>query len=123
MVRGDGAGAGDCAGPFLLSTVSATTAQPDLGDLVAVLGLRIAAEQQLGAGHQAVLVEPDLRTLGLEAHQLQSRIVLAALEPRGHEAVPQPINRRAIVVQYQLAVQRREQVVTLGCEVGDRAML
>src|SRR5688500_8998045 len=97
-------------------------AQRHVGHLVLVILLRVASHQQLDAGEHAVFVEPDLRALGIEADQLQIGIVLAALEPGRDETIPQPLEGRAVVVQHQFAVQRGEQVMSLGNEVRDGAM-
>jgi hypothetical protein len=53
---------------------------------------------------------------------VQSRIVLAALEPGRDELVPQAIDHRAVVVDDELALDGGEQVVTLGREVQRCAM-
>src|SRR5512145_2458659 len=85
--------------------------QVHVSDLVPVLLLRVAAEQELDAGEQTVLVEPDLCTLGIEADELQSGIVLAALVPGCNEPVPEAVDGRPVVVEGQLTIERGEKVM------------
>jgi hypothetical protein len=60
--------------------------------------------------------------LGFEADQVQLRVVLAAFEPGRDELVPQAIDHRAVVVDDELALDRGEQLMTLGREVQRRPM-
>src|SRR5690554_642907 len=96
------------------------SAQVDVADLVAVVLLRVHAQQHLDPGHHAVGVHPDLGIFGVEPQQADLRIVLA-LEPGGDERVPQPLDHGAVGIHPQAATDAGEQVVTLGGEAGDRA--
>src|SRR5689334_2198466 len=85
-------------------------------DLVAVFTLRITAQHELHAREQVIFREPDVRVLGVEAQQLEFRIVLAALVPRRDEAIPEAIDDGAVVGERQLALYRGEHLVILRRE-------
>ena len=55
----------------------------------------------------------------VQAQQRKLRVVLAALQPGGDVAVPEPVDGCAIVVETERAVQRRVQVVAFGGEGRD----
>src|SRR5688572_15641561 len=97
------------------------TAEREFRDLVRVLALGIAAEQQLHPRDQRVLVEPHLRVIRIEADELQLGILLAAFEPRRDVPVPEPVDHRAVVALRELAFDEREQVMTLRGEMQRRA--
>ena len=54
-------------------TPFSVAAEFHVGHLVLVILLGVAAEQQLHAGPQAVLIQPDLRMLRVEPDELQLR--------------------------------------------------
>src|SRR5690606_19434336 len=70
-------------------------AQIDLGYLVLVILLRVDAHQHLHPGQHAVLVEPDLALVRVQAQQDELGIVLAGV-PGGDERIPQPLDHRAV---------------------------
>jgi hypothetical protein len=43
-------------------------------------------------------IQPDFRSLGVQAQQRQFGILFSALEPGGNEAIPQPVDIPAIVI-------------------------
>src|SRR5918995_2527197 len=90
------------------------------GDVFLVVLLGVGAEQQLDAGHETRRIEPNLRPFRIEAQQRQLGIVLAAFVPGGDEAVPQPVDHGAIVVERHGAMQGGEEIMALGGEGGDR---
>ena len=43
-------------------------------------------------------IQPDFRSLGVQAQQRQFGILFSALEPSGNEAIPQPVDIPAIII-------------------------
>lgn len=64
-------------GGYALARKVARLTERYVGDLIFVVFLRVAPEQHLHASEHAVLVEPDVRVLCVEADKLDLRIVLA----------------------------------------------
>src|SRR5690606_15381748 len=99
--------------------IRARSAQVDLADLVAIVLLRVDAQQHLDARNHAVGVHPHLGVLGVEPQQAELGVVLAVI-PGSDEPVPQPVHDRAVGVHPQAAADACEQIVALGGETGDR---
>src|SRR4051794_2685706 len=100
----------------------AALSEAHFGDLLAVIPLGIAAQENAYAGEQAVLVEPYLGVLGVEAQQQQLWICLAAFEPGSDVGIPQLVDDGGVVDSAQGAVHCCEQIVSLGREMQLRAM-
>src|SRR5690606_22310924 len=95
-------------------------AQIDLGYLVLVILLRVDAHQHLHPGQHAVLVEPDLALVRVQAQQDELGIVLAGV-PGGDERIPQPLDHRAVGIHRKLPADAGEQVMALRHERGGGA--
>ena len=70
-------------------------AERNVRHFVFVVFLRIASEQHLHAREQAVLIQPDVRVMRIEADESNLWIIFA-FEPDGDEGVPEALDRCAI---------------------------
>src|SRR5690606_5438852 len=99
--------------------IRARSAQVDLADLVAIVLLRVDAQQHLDARNHAVGVHPHLGVLGVEPQQAELGVVLAVI-PGSDEPVPQPVHDRPVRINARAAADAGEPGVVLGCKASDR---